>query len=378
MMERLKIALCITDLEVGGAERCLFELARRLDRRRFHPTIYCLSARPSQDHPSFVPELEEAGIKIRFLDARGTRDFFRVVRRLRRMLTADSPQLIQTLLFHANIIGRIAARKAGVRQVVSGVRVAERRHGWHLRADRLTAGMVDRHVCVSRSVAQFAAKHGRLPSEKLVVIPNGVDLTRFPAENAAEKPAVLASLGVASGRRAITYVGRLDRQKGLPWLIETAGVWLPSLPDCDLLLVGRGPLQQKLEQTCRRAGLSGRVHWACWRSNVPEIIAASDLLVLPSIWEGMPNAVLEAMATGRPVVATRAEGVEELLGPGAEEQTIRHGDSQALAETIVRIMEDPEIGGRLGRENRRRVEKNFTVDQMVNAYQNLWESLATA
>ncbi len=121
------------------------------------------------------------------------------------------------------------------------------------------------------------------------------------------------------------------------WLIETAGAWLASLPDCDLLLVGTGPLQGRLESACRAAGIADRVHFAGWRSDVPEILAASELLVLPSVWEGMPNVVLEAMASRRPVVATDVEGVRELLGPLAARQLVRYGDTQDLIDKIVRL-----------------------------------------
>ena len=120
----------------------------------------------------------------------------------------------------------------------------------------------------------------------------------------------------------VTFVGRLEKQKGVNWLIESAPLWLAELPDCHLLLVGDGPMRATLESAAAASGLGERIHFAGWRADVPEILAASDLLVLPSAWEGMPNVVLEAMASRRPVVATDVEGVRELLGPGADLQTV--------------------------------------------------------
>ena len=116
----------------------------------------------------------------------------------------------------------------------------------------------------------------------------------------------------------------------MQWLIETAPAWLERLPNCDLLVVGEGPLRRPLEATCQAKGIAGRVHFAGWRTDVPEILAATDLLVLPSAWEGMPNVVLEAMASRRPVVASDVEGVRELLGAAAPQQTVRYGDAQDL------------------------------------------------
>lgn len=368
----LRIALCITDLDLGGAERCLTELALRVDRDRFTPMVYCLGPRPAREDASCVPALERAGIEVHCLGGRGICQFPFVAARLRRLLVAQNPQLIQTFLFHANVLGRIAARRAGVKLVVSGIRVAERASRWHLWLDRLTEGWVDRYVCVSRQVAEFSRIRGGLPASKLMVIPNGVDLDRFPARQAAD----LSAVGIPAGRRIVTFVGRLDRQKGLPWLIETAGPWLARLPDCDLLLVGRGPLEDQLVAACRAAGIADRVHFAGWRNDVPEILAASELLILSSAWEGMPNVVLEGMAAGRPLVVTDVEGVHELLGPLAEQQVVRYGDSLGLVGRITGLLSDPAGAAGLGSANRRRVAEHFAISRMVSAYEDLWSSLA--
>jgi glycosyltransferase involved in cell wall biosynthesis len=370
-MERIRIALCITDLDAGGAERCLTELAVRMDRSRFSPVVYCLAARPAREEASFLPTLTAAGVEVHCLGASGILQFPVVLRRLKRLFAAQKPDIVQTFLFHANVLGRIAARRAGVGRVVAGIRVAEHGVRWHLWLDRLTQGWVDRYVCVSQAVADFSASQAGLPPTKLVVIPNGIDLERYPAS----RPADLQSLGIAAGRRAIVFVGRLEPQKGLGWLLGTAPQWLTRLPECDLLLVGEGPLRESLEAAAQAAGIADRVHLVGWRPDVAEILAAADLLVLPSRWEGMPNVVLEAMASRRPVVASDVEGVRELLGPLADKQTVRHGDTPALVEAIVGFMLDPALSAATGMENRRRAEEHFGISQMVKTHEDLWESL---
>jgi glycosyltransferase involved in cell wall biosynthesis len=371
-MAKTNVALCITDLEIGGAERCLTELALRVDRQRFRPVVYCLGHRPARDEASCLPELAAAGVEVHCLGARRIWQFPIVVGRLKRLLAAQNPQVVQTLLFHANIVGRIAARRAGVKTVVSGIRVAECGSKWHLWVDRLTQRWVDRYACVSQSVAGFSAARGGLSPQKLVVIPNGIDLARYPARH----PVDPATLGIRSGRRIITFVGRLEPQKGTGWLIDAAPAWLAKLPDCDLLLVGKGPQQHQLEAACRAAGIAGRVHFSGWRADVPEILAASELLILPSAWEGMPNVVLEAMASRRPVVAAEVEGVRELLGQAAPRQTVRYGDTQGLIDKVLTLMLDPAAAAAVGDQNRRRAEQNFPISRMVAAHEDLWESLA--
>ena len=305
-----------------------------------------------------------AGIDVHFLNGRRNWQFFSIVRRLERLLRQQNTQLAQTFLFHANIVGRIAARRAGVTRVVSGIRVAQRGSRWRLWLDRMTDSLVDRHVCVSQGVAQFSADRGGLAKEKLVVIPNGVDLARFslPRKDVSEC-------------NTVTYVGRLDRQKGLSWLLDTAAVWLRKLPDCKLLLVGEGPERRHLEAKCRGLGLSNRVDFAGWRADIPQILAASRLLVLPSLWEGMPNAVLEAMAAGLPVVAADVEGVHDALGPTADGQVVPLGDVQAFTDRVICLVRDTRNAREIGAANRRRVAESFTLDAMFEAYQSLWRSL---
>ena len=368
-MKKLNLGFCITDLDAGGAERCLTDLVTGLDRTRFEPVVYCLGPRPTHEEASCVPALEQAGLEVHLLGARRGWQFPWVVRRLTKLLARHQTDVLQTFLFHANVAGRVAARRAGVQRVVSGIRVAERQSRWHLTVDRLTSGLVDQYVCVSRSVAEFSAREGRLARQKLTVIPNGVDVNLYPAQPAAD---LTATFG---GRRLVTFIGRLHRQKGVGWLLETAADWLGQLDDCDLLLVGRGPERAALEEICRRRGIQDRAHFLGWRADAPAILAASRLLVLPSRWEGMPNVVLQAMAGGLPVVSTDVEGVVELLGPHSAPQTVPYGDSEALVSKVVTILSDDTLAAQLGQENRLRAESEFSLRSMIEAYERLYDSL---
>ena len=191
------IALVITDLDIGGAELCLTELALRLDGTRFEPVVYCLGREPPPQDRGCLPLLEKAGVKHRCLGAARVWDFPRALIKLRRHFLHQQPAVVQTFLFHANIVGRIAGRWAKTPWVVSGIRVAEHQNRWHLWLDRLTVRLVDRYVCVSESVAQFSVVRGKLPRDKMVVIPNGIDLKRYPAV----APADLRQFGISSDRR---------------------------------------------------------------------------------------------------------------------------------------------------------------------------------
>ncbi|MCS7306621.1 MAG: glycosyltransferase [Thermoguttaceae bacterium] len=367
---------------MGGAERCLAQLAIHLDRSRFEPIVVSLAPRPPEGVLSCVPMLVSAGIQPYFLAARRWWHLPRVLHQLAALLYRHRIELVQSFLFHANFAVRCAARRslgkgnqpsASARRpvVVSGIRVAERAAWWHLWLDRWTQQWVDRYVCVSQSVADFTIAQGGIQPEKIVVIPNGVAWENYPSPNRAD----LTQLGVRPGRKLIVAIGRLEPQKGFGWLISSASQWLRPLADWDLLVVGDGPMRSQLQQEAARQGLADRIHFVGSRADVPEILASSHLLVLASQWEGMPNVLLEAMASGLPVVATRVEGVAEVLGPLYEQQTVAYGDTVGLADRLARILADPAWAAYLGQENQRRVRQQFSLDRMVQAYQQLWSQL---
>ena len=347
------------------------ELATRLDVRKFAPVVYALSPRPAAGQRSLLPQLESAGIEVHFIGARGARHLPAAVRGLAKLLKRQKPQVAQSFLFHANFVTRWAAWLAGVPHVLSGVRVAERGVKWHLWLDRGSRGLVDCYVCVSQAVADFTHSRLRIPEDRITVIPNAIDYERF----AAACPADLAALGLPPGRKAVTFVGRLEVQKGVGELVEQSPLWLERLPEHDLLIVGEGPLESQLKSLAERLEFSSRIHFAGFQSNVPEILKASDLLVLPSRWEGMPNVVLEAMAAGRAVVSTDVEGVRELLGEQADEQFVPRGDYRALADRIASLAGHDADLRRLGDANQMRVA-NFNWPKMVAAYERLFSEIA--
>jgi glycosyltransferase involved in cell wall biosynthesis len=366
-----RIVFCITELEPGGAERCLVELVKRLNRHRFDPVVYCLGPRPTGNPLSLTGELDAQLVKVHYFGARRAVGLPRVLLKLRRQLRVDRPQIVQAFLFHANTAASMAARLAGVQHLLTGIRVAEPHRRWRLAVARRTDRWVERHVCVSQAVRDFAIAEAGLPEHKLVVIPNGVDLPRF----ADAKPAPLEEVGIPAGRRAMVYVGRLDRQKGLPWLLKLLPPVFAGLPAHDLLLVGQGPQRKSLQRLASELGIGARVHFTGFRADVPEILAASDLLLLPSQWEGMPNVVLEAMAGGKPIVATNAEGVAEALGPLALDQVAAKNAPEAFATRILAILNDPQLCARLGQQNQQRARLHFSWESMVDSYQQLYLSL---
>jgi glycosyltransferase involved in cell wall biosynthesis len=370
MNQPLRVAFVITELEVGGAERCLTEVACGLDRGRFEPTVICLAPRP--ENPLLVERLSAYEIPIHFLGARSIAEFIRVRAELRRRLESWQPHVVQTFLFHANVLAASVLKRAPVPRLVMGIRVADPSR-WRAYLERWAARRAERVVCVSKAVGDFVTLRGGILPKKITVIGNGVDIREFTDAT----PADLRPLGIPNDRKMLTCIARLHPQKGIDLLIRQLPKALASLPEHDLLLVGEGPQRAELKRLAVELGIASRVHFVGHRHDIPQILARSELLVLLSRWEGMPNVVLEAMASERPVLVRDVEGVAELLGPLAEQQMLSTQAIERFADRLVEILSDDELARLLGQRNRARVASCFETTSMVRQYAHLYEAIAS-
>ncbi|MDA1052819.1 MAG: glycosyltransferase [Planctomycetota bacterium] len=368
MPEPVRIAFVITELEFGGAERCLTNLAIGIDRTRFAPMVCSLAPRPAEGKDSLVRQLEAASVPVHFLNLRSSMSFFSGLAKLKRLLRQHETEVVQTFLFHANVIGALAAKSAGVSRIVSGVRVADPAR-WRMVLERFALRRTDHIVCVSQSVAEQVASKGGFPRSKLRVIPNGIDLTSTPIGTAVDR----TQLGIAPERRILLCVGRLHRQKGFDWLLRLAPELLSRLPKHDLVIAGDGPERKSLRELATRLGIQNRVHFVGWRPDVPQWMQEAEILLLPSRWEGMPNVLIEAMGRGLPVVASSVEGVKEVLGPLAEEQAVPVGDTSAFVAAVCRVANDSHHRQILGNENRERIQAEFSLNEMIPRYEELYD-----
>lgn len=368
--QRIRVALVITELNVGGAERCLTQLAIGLDRARFDPMVIAIAPRPEAEQQTLVHQLEAAEVPVCFLNTASKWQVLIAARRLRKELDRFAPDVVQSFLFHADVLVRVANR-GNRHPAVLGLRVADpaRRRQ---RLQRWAARQATAVVCVSDAVRDYARGVVKIPAEKLVVIPNAIDV----ATQRAAKPLDLKTIGIPAARQVILCVGRLHPQKGIDWLLNTMPQVFAQLPTHDLLIVGAGPDEARLRTQLRELEIADRVHLVGWRSDVPRLMAAASQLVLPSRWEGMPNVVLEAMAAGLPVVATDTHGVRELLAPDHEGQIVTFGDSETLIGRLVSLGRDRELARRIGTANQARAAAHFSLQSMVAAYASLYESRA--
>jgi glycosyltransferase involved in cell wall biosynthesis len=244
--------------------------------------------------------------------------------------------------------------------------------GLYLWLERLSAPLADRIICVSESERQIAGRDRVAPTEKLIVIRNGVDV---PADPDAGRGVLRGILGVDAGTRIVAMVSRLRRPKQPEDLLHAAAILRRREPAGSLrfVLVGTGPLERRLRDLARRLGLEGEVVLLGERPDVPVLMADVDVFVLATASEGMPYTILEAMAAGKPVVGSRVPGVTDLVIEGETGYSYSPGDPVDLADRLAMLLRDGDLRRRLGERGRQRVEDEFPSRRMVGEIQDLYQ-----
>ena len=348
-IQRVPLALCINELDRGGAEKALVRIACGLQALGWPVTVISLRERGPLAEP-----LEAAGIPVHALECRGMADL-RTLGRLKHRLRQIKPAVLLTFLHQAGFWGRLAARGARVGITVCGIRVADRRH-WVRWTDRLTRSRVDHYIAVSEHVARTHAKLCGIPPDRISSIPNGIDCGNESSLQDRREPA------------RILFLGRLTRQKDPLTLLQA---WR-SMPDklrnaSELHFVGHGDLSAKLRAAIT-AEEQDRICFHGHQPDVTEFLQQSTMLVLPSLWEGMPNAVLEAMAAKLPVIATQVDGTQELIPDSRFGWLVPPGDVKSLSAAMTEALRNPQERISRAAAALERVQTEFSWEQVVQQY----------
>jgi glycosyltransferase involved in cell wall biosynthesis len=368
-----RIALVITELFPGGAEKCCVQLACFLKQRDFDVAIYQLWPAPPTNKRHLVDILDAEKIPWKSGGAVRPGDFIRVTRWLKRELRQFQPEVVQSFLFHANLATAAAVRGIPCR-FFGGARVRQPER-WRQLAQRWAARRMEKLVCVSRSVEEHCRNVERIAEHRLTTIPNGIETLDLQPQQIGGDPAL--DVGIPPAAPVLLFVGRLVPQKGIVPLVERSDQLLEQLPQHHLVCVGEGPSRTKLEALKQASRFGKRLHFVGWQPNPLQWMRRCELLLLPAAYEGMPNVVLEAMSVGRPVVAFKVDGLEELLGTDsdAQKQLVAPEQFDSLIRTSINLAQSPAITQYLGRRNQARVEHAFRLDDQLAKYLSLYRTL---
>lgn len=358
---RLRLLLYITPSGIGGAEVHLLALARKLGERGHRVSVVCPKGRP------LASRLEAAGLDVRFRRTFGKLDPF-TLGWLSRLVGEEKVQLIHTHLSTASLLGGLAGRRARV-PVVSTV------HGLNSKTCYTRASLV---IAVSNAVKRHLVSQG-LPSGRIRVIRGGVDLGAF--ERDEDGRAFRAQFGISAEAPVLVAAGRLSPEKGHRVVLEATRRLLRkgNFPHLRLLIIGEGDLRRELAAEAGRLGLGRSVIFTGFLLDVVPALRAADVCVLPSLKEGLSLSVVEAMAAGKPVVASRVGGLPEVVLPGETGLLVPPGDPEKLAAALHHLLTQPEAARQMGEAGRLRAAECFNLEDMVTRTEEVyWEALGSS
>lgn len=353
----------------AGAEEVILTLLKRLDRSVFDPSLICapeLAALLRKDLPKDVDVLEVYLEQPTQLAAAA---------KITRYLREKKIDVLNSHQFRASMVASPVAKFAGVPVTIETPHIRELwRKRWpksSFAIDRFAGRFVDFYIAVSESNAQFLIEKKRLPREKVRVIQNGADLTRFsPAHNPA--PGVKKSLGFGESDPVIVLMGRLEAQKGHSVLLDSLPNVVSRFPALRVVFVGDGALRSALEQQAKSLQIEQHVRFVGFQSNAADWFALSDFCVLPSFYEGLPLVAMECLASGRTMIASAVDGTPEVIVDGKTGLLVPPGDPPTLAKAIMKLLEDLELRSRLATQGYQWVMEKFDLNRQIRETQVLY------
>ncbi|HVB99761.1 MAG TPA: glycosyltransferase [Candidatus Dormibacteraeota bacterium] len=353
----------------GGAETSLLLLASKLNRDRFRSVALL----PREGWLS--QQLRAAGVPVYFADSKKWYDL-RLVKEMRRVIGCERVDLIHSQLpgqnFYSCLVGSLSARKTVA--TYQGALELKQSKGWKDGVRQaVVSRLADAVVAVSEDVRTLL-RRAHFPAERVVRIYNAIDMEKMRVRGNGH---LRHSLSLPEGSLLVGTVANIRAPKGYAFLIRAARMVIDRIPQAHFVAVGDidPVLSRPLFEQVETLGLKNQFHFLGFRGDVPRILSELDVFVLASTSEGLPLALLEAMAAGKPAVATRCGGPEEVIEDGVTGLLVAPGDPAAIASAVTELLGNPEWATRLAKAGRAKVEAEFTIEKTVGQYEGLYERL---
>lgn len=351
-------------MEVGGIETLIYDLLSRLKQKGFLPSVCVFSGGGSLEE-----KVKASGVQVYCLNKREGIDF-RLPLRLRRILKKEGTKILHTHNFFAWLYGAVAARGIkGLRHIHTEHSNVDKKR--RATAERVLSHITDMIVCVSEAVRQSMIENQSILPHRVAVIHNGVDVERFYPDH-EKRIATRAKVGIKRNAPVVGIVARLAPIKNHGSLVKAFFRLSEDIPAAALIIVGDGELKDKLMRQANDMNLSKRVLFLGERHDIPELLNAMDVFVLPSLSEGHNITLLEAMATGLPVVATSVGGNAEVVLDGITGFLVPPNKHEMLSEKIEILLRDENLRSQMGKRSRVRIVEYFNMQKMINTYQGLY------
>jgi glycosyltransferase involved in cell wall biosynthesis len=373
MATRKKVLWLIKGLDAGGAEKLLAMSLPYLDRDNFDYQVAYLF----KNMKDLVPEFERQGIPVVCLDMKNAYDP-RVVFKLFQLLRQRKIDVLHTHLPYTSIIGRPAARLAGVKAIVSTEHgLIESYHPLTRLGSILTFPLNHATIAISQAVARSILKYRTTRPDTVRVVYNAIDLADLERTQ-TDPQSVKRSLGIAADDLVVGTVSHIRPEKGHRYLLEAARLVLDQCPNVTFVIVGREKRQEDMAgllELVRRLKIQDRVIFTGFRRDVFQLISAFDVFVLPSLMEGFGIALLEAMASGKPVIGTNVGGIPEVIDDGRNGFLVEPRHPRQLAAKVLELLHDATLRDRMGQCGMQKVRDKFSIQKTVKAMEDIYSAV---
>lgn len=370
-MEKINILHIYQNSKIGGVQQQLLSLLKAYNREWFHPIFCCLG--PKEE---IGKEIEGTGIEFIPLNKlRYNRFSPGIVLELHRLMKKKQIHVVRTHRYRSNLYGRLAAFLAGVPVIIASVHDNYRTDKRPKRRimNRILSKITDKIVAVSEDVKEDIIRYDSIDPSKIEVIPNGIDVERFnPEKNTTD---IRKEFSLEEDDIVIGFIGRIVPAKGLEYLLNALPYLKEEFKSIKLLIVGEGSLMEELKERAKKNNIFDNILFIGRRRDIPEILASINIFVMPSIAEGLPNALLEAMAMGKPIVTTEVGGIPEIVKNGFNGLLVPPRDTLSLSKAIKELISNDRLAAKLGQAARDLVYDNLSIKAIAQKWQSLYLSI---
>ena len=357
----------IDSLHLGGAQEVVLNLAT-CGSARFRHEVATMHG-----HGIYWDRLRQAGVKVHSLSPHKLLPFY--LASIPWRLLADRPDILHCHLIPSNIIAKPLGALLGVPVVINHDHTNDTRRAESrllLTLDRFSNRFASHIIAVSASCREFLITRESIPANDVTLVPNAIDLRRF-SPSAARRDQARIELGLPASARVVAGVGRLNPQKNFSLFLDIAAQLAPRFPGLHFLLAGDGPEEKMLREKAAALGIADRVTFSGYVADTRLVYLAADVLLMPSRYEGLPMTLLEAMAMGLPVVASRLDGIAEVIGDGREGFLVPSDDASLFVERTATLLQDAELSSRIAQNARAKIEASFSVERMTSAVEEIYD-----
>jgi len=363
---KIRLMIITHDLAIGGLQRVVVQICKNINRDMFEVNVLCL-----REKGEFAEEIEKMGIKIFLLPREENSKNYLAFVQVAQILRKEKIDLIHTHNIEPFVDGTLGAILAGGRTLIHTDHARNFPDKWkYMFHEWLVSHFAYKIVGVSEHTSENLVKYEKISRKKIITIPNGVDGKELdiPIDRIKKKK----SLGLGNAGFIIGVGVRLTEQKGLKYLIKAMQKVVNELPDIRLLIAGDGPLKDRLQKLAVDLGVDENVIFLGARLDIPELLQVFDLYVLPSVWEGLPMVLLEALAAGCPVIATEVGGTATAIKHGVNGSLVPPESPQALSDEIIRLLKNKDQRDQYIINGKKIFRESFSSEVMTKKYEDLY------